>query len=62
MTYKRLKDKDEKSITLKSNNNSLLLTGLEKYIAYQIKVAAFTAVGTGVVSQIITVSTDEDSK
>ena len=43
-------------------NQSLKLTGLEKFTNYSVRVLAFTRIGDGNVSDPITVSTDQDGK
>lgn len=43
-------------------NQSLELTGLEKFTNYSVKVLAFTRIGDGNVSDPVTVSTDQDGK
>lgn len=41
-------------------NQTLELTGLEKFTNYSVKVLAFTRIGDGNVSHSVTVSTDQD--
>ena len=43
-------------------NQSLELTGLEKFTNYSVRVIAFTSIGDGNVSAPFTVSTDQDGK
>lgn len=43
-------------------NQSLELTGLEKFTKYSLKVLAFTRIGDGNISNPLTVSTDQDGK
>ena len=41
-------------------NQTLELTGLEKFTNYSMKILAFTGIGDGNVSHAVTVSTDQD--
>ena len=48
--------------TRNTTNTSLLLSGLEEFIEYNISVRAYTSVGPGPYSDVITERTDEDGE
>ena len=48
--------------TVTTNNLSIILSGLEEYVEYNISVRAYTSVGPGPYSVMIVASTVEDGK
>ena len=42
------------------NSTMTVLTGLEEYVEYSIRVRAYTSVGPGPYSDVVTVTTNED--
>ena len=51
-----------RSMTVTTNNLSVILTGLQKFVMYDISVRAYTSEGPGPYSEEITVMTFEDGK
>ena len=60
LLFKIEQDRFYKNVT--TANQSLELTGLEKFTNYSLKVLAFTRIGNGNISNPLTVSTDQDGK
>lgn len=61
----RLLFKEEEAtfyLNLTTVNQSLELTGLKKFTNYSLRVLAFTSIGDGNVSNLVTVSTDQDGE
>ena len=48
--------------TLNTSSNSLQLTGLEEFVEYNVSVRAYTSVGSGPFSPVVTNRTLEDGK
>ena len=49
-------------LTVAARNTSLLLSGLEEFVEYNISVRAYTSVGPGPYSEEVTERTDEDGE
>ena len=58
---KNVLPKNWTSVIIAENVNRLLITSLEEYTEYEVKVAARTSKGSGVFSSAYTVKTREDS-
>ncbi len=52
----------ENTVNVSSNNRSIMLTHLQEYAEYNISIRAFTSVGAGPFSTIVTGRTSEDGK
>ena len=62
ITYQSQTENDTGVVEAGPNDFQANLTGLKKFVKYNISVVAFTAKGDGPPSIIVVVTTDEDSK